>query len=83
MDTSINLSDNYLNKLLSLSDDMKLRIINKLSESLLNANKRRNISVEKEKNNNAVLPKDIQELIGLASGIEDAEDERLNYLLNK
>ena len=83
MDTSINLSDNYLNKLLSLSDDMKLRIINKLSESLLNANKRRHISVEKEKNNNAVIPKDIQELIGLASGIEDTEDERLNYLLNK
>lgn len=36
MDTSINLSDNYLDKLLSLSDEMKLHIVNKLSESLLN-----------------------------------------------
>lgn len=37
----------------------------------------------KTEKNDFVLPKDIQELIGIASGIEDAEDERLNYLLNK
>lgn len=85
MDTSINLSDNYLDKLLSLSDEMKLRIINKLSESLLNNSNRRHVHVGKVKieKNDFVLPKDIQELIGIASGIEDAEDERLNYLLNK
>ena len=45
MDTSINLSDNYLDKLLSLSDEMKLRIINKLSESLLNNGSRRHVHV--------------------------------------
>ena len=85
MDTSINLSDNYLDKLLSLSDEMKLRIINKLSESLLNNGSKRHVHVGKVKTekNDFVLPKDIQELIGIASGIEDAEDERLNYLLNK
>ena len=77
MDTSINLSDNYLDKLLSLSDEMKLRILNNGS--------RRHVHVGKVKTekNDFVLPKDIQELIGIASGIEDAEDERLNYLLNK
>lgn len=42
MDTSINLQDNFIDKLLSLSDDMKLRIINKLSESLLDKNTSRN-----------------------------------------
>ena len=85
MDTSINFSDNYLDKLLSLSDKMKLRIINKLSESLLNNGSKRHVHVGKVKNekNDFVFPKDIQELIGLASGIEDAEDERLKYLLDK
>lgn len=85
MDTSINLPDNYWDKLLSLSDDMKLRIINKLSESLLNSENKRHVHARKEKTvkNETMLPKDIQELIGIASGVDDAEDERLNYLLNK
>ena len=39
MDASIKLADNYLNMLTSLSDEMKLRIINKLSESLLTKKK--------------------------------------------
>lgn len=39
---SINLQDNFIDKLLSLSDDTKLRIINKLSESLLDKNYSRN-----------------------------------------
>lgn len=42
MDMSINLQDNFIDKLLSLSDDTKLRIINKLSESLLDKNRSRN-----------------------------------------
>lgn len=42
MDMSINLQDNFIDKLLSLSDDTKLRIINKLSESLLDKNCSRN-----------------------------------------
>jgi len=33
----MNLPDNFLDKLLSLNDDMKIRIINKLSESLLDS----------------------------------------------
>lgn len=41
MDMSINLQDNFIDKLLSLSDDTKLRIINKLSESLLDKNRSR------------------------------------------
>ena len=39
MDASIKLADNYLNMLTSLSDEMKPRIINKLSESLLTKKK--------------------------------------------
>ena len=35
MEASINMADNYLGLLSSLSDDMKLRIINKLSEALI------------------------------------------------
>lgn len=41
MDMSIYLQDNFIDKLLSLSDDTKLRIINKLSESLLDKNRSR------------------------------------------
>jgi hypothetical protein len=37
MNTSINLSPTYVNALLSLSDDMKLRVIKMLSESMLKA----------------------------------------------
>lgn len=54
---------------------MKLRIINKLSESLLNSDSKRRVHAGKVKirKNDAELPKDIQELIGIASGIEDRE----------
>lgn len=85
MDTSINMPDNYLDKLLSLSDEMKLRIINKLSESLLNSSiKSHNVrGVRSAMNDNVTFSEDIQSLIGIASGISDSNDERLNYLLNK
>lgn len=86
MDTSINMPDNYLDKLLSLSDDMKLRIINKLSESLLNNGNKHHVHARSAKimlGDKATMPKDIQNLIGIASDISDSEDERLNYLLSK
>lgn len=85
MDTSINMPDNYLDKLLSLSDEMKLRIINKLSESLLNSSiKSHNVrGVRSALNDNITFSEDIQSLIGIASGISDSNDERLTYLLNK
>ncbi|MEL5892606.1 hypothetical protein AAE250_03760 [Bacteroides sp. GD17] len=85
MDTSINLPDNYLEKLLSLSDDMKLRIINKLSESLLNSENRHHVHTRKSKivKDKTALPEDIQSLIGIVSDVNDPEDERLNYLLRK
>lgn len=86
METSINMSDSYLDKLLSLSDDMKLRIINKLSESLLDNRSKRHVHTRNVKTalkDKAALPEDIQSLIGIASGINDSDDERLNYLLSK
>lgn len=86
MDTSINLPDNYWDRLLSLSDDMKLRIINKLSESLLNSSDRHHVrqrNISKVLKDKAALPEDIQSLIGIASDINDPEDDRLNYMLNK
>lgn len=83
MDTSINLPDNYLDKLLLLSDDMKLRIINKLSESLLNSGSRYHTHIAKVKKGKAALPEDIQNLIGIVSDVQDSDDDRLNYLLNK
>lgn len=64
---------------------MKLLIINKLSESLLNSSiKSHNLhGVRSALNDNIILFKDIHSLIGIASGISGSNDERLTYLLNK
>ncbi len=40
METTIKIADNYINLLSSVSDEIKLRIINKLSESLLKEGKK-------------------------------------------
>lgn len=44
MDTSINIADNYISMLSPLSDDVKLRIINKLTESLIYKKKETSIT---------------------------------------
>lgn len=40
MDTTIRIADNYINLLSSVSDEVKLRVIHKLSESLLKGRKK-------------------------------------------
>ena len=45
MDATIKIADNYINLLSSVSDEIKLRIINKLSENLLKG-KKKEISIK-------------------------------------
>jgi hypothetical protein len=87
MKAKINLPRNYMNALLSLNDEAKLRIINTLSESLLNHGIEQVVSVKpivRKRRNSVEYPSDIQSLIGVAADIvADATDERLQYLLEK
>jgi hypothetical protein len=88
MNTTINLPGNYMDALLSLNDNTKLRIINTLSASLLNHNISQAVSTKEtvahKRRNYDKYPSDIQSLIGVAADVvADTDDERLQYLLGK
>lgn len=83
----------YMEKLLLLSDNEKLHIINKLSESLLEKRSRMRSGrrvMEKAKSKRQKLPMltmsdNIKAVIGIAAGVDlqTSDDERLKYLLSK
>lgn len=80
--------DNNLLESLNQYAKSRGRIVSEILEGQLRKwvqiqSKRKTTPVSTKLRGVVKLPKDIQELIGIASGVDDVEDERLNYLLNK
>jgi hypothetical protein len=86
MNAPTHLPADYMDSLLQLSDEKKLRVIHVLIDSLakpVRSTKRKNAS--KKTMVKESFPEDVQSLIGIASDINivDSDDDRLKYLLNK